>query len=152
MILELSYFSRLLQAAKEMLFENASNELLTFSPMKIEWITLEKFDSHQHTEIEQPRSLVKTTCRYIKKKKRKEGNKEEEQKATEHYHHKTFIKTASGKVNIDTVPAHWEFNIQDVPWGKAQEKNRKKLFKNELMQRKDMWRKHKCRNLQKAGF
>ena len=74
MILELSYFPRLLQAAKEMLFENASNELLTFSPMKIERITLEKFDSHQHTEIEQPRSLVKTTCRYIKKKKK--GKKE----------------------------------------------------------------------------
>lgn len=71
MILEPSYFSRLLQAAKEMLFENASNELLTFSPMKIEPITLEKFDSHQHTEIEQPRRLAKTTCGYKKKKKKK---------------------------------------------------------------------------------
>ena len=38
--------------------------------MKIERITLEKFDSHQHTEIEQPISLVKTKCRYIKKKKK----------------------------------------------------------------------------------
>lgn len=71
MILEPSYFSRLLQAAKEMLFENASNELLTFSPMKIEPITLEKFDSHQHTEIEQPRRLAKTTCGYKKKKEEK---------------------------------------------------------------------------------
>lgn len=39
--------------------------------MKIEPITLEKFDSHQHTEIEQPRSLAKTTCGYKKKKRGK---------------------------------------------------------------------------------
>lgn len=104
MILELSYFSRLLQAAKEMLFENASNELLTFFPLKIEPSLQKKSRSQQQTQIEQHRSLAKTTCRY--KKERKKRNKENEQKATDYHHHKTFIKHSirQGTTQIQFLP------------------------------------------------
>ena len=51
---------------------------------------------------------------------------------------KHLLKQHQARYNIDTVPAHWEFTSKMSLEEKPKEKNRKKLFKNELMQRKDM--------------
>ena len=51
---------------------------------------------------------------------------------------KHLLKQHQARYNIDTVPAHWEFTSKMSLEEKPKKKNRKKLFKNELMQRKDM--------------
>lgn len=96
-----------------MLFENASNELLTFFFLpENRTIALEKSHSQQHTEIEQHRSLAKTIRRG--KVEKKNGTKRRDRRQQIITITKHLLKQHLARYNIDVVPAHWEFNIQDV--------------------------------------